>query len=213
VRSVRSESGSPSNGAEADSVSSNAAVDVREAGRGRWSPARLSGLQQRFESSRRGQTIISCLIVAILISQVVWNMPDSPIRRGLVAVLEPTRAANLDQPWAMFSPDPIKRVDLVDVTVTMADGSTRVWTLEHDAWIDRLEASNRWESLAYIALRNADVQRDLSRWVVRESTEPSERPVSVVMTHRTELLSPPGEPAKASPLPRVLYQENLMGAQ
>lgn len=169
-----------------------------------------STLQQRFEESRAGKVVISGLIVVILLVGIVWNLPDSPITRGLVKVVEPVAApVGLDQYWGMYGV-PSTRVETIEVHVAMATGEDRVWTMQPGArgigWWDR------WILLRRSAMTDSTVRPQLARWVVDEITEPDERAVGVTVVLRTENLSKPGEPASGkSPAEKVLYQEALDG--
>jgi hypothetical protein len=172
----------------------------------------LSTLQQRFEESHRGKVVISVFIAVFLLVGVIWNLPDSPIQRGLKPVVAPIAvAAGLDQFWGVYwIPD--TRVETVQVQVTMANGETRVWTMQPGArgvgWWDR------WILLRRAVIHDASVRPQLAHWVVRNVTGPNERAVAVAVIFRTENLSPPGAPEGGkSPATKVLYQEALVGAQ
>jgi hypothetical protein len=175
----------------------------------------LSTLQQRFEESPVGKVVISALVAAILLVGLTCNLPDSPIKRGLLPLVEPVAVpADLDQGWAMHA-NPSARVDTVEVHVKMADGEDRVWTLEPGArgvgWWDR------WILLRYAAVLDSSIRPQLARWVVRELTEPGERAVGVSMVLRTETLQAPDEPPREGgrrpTAMKLLYQENLAGPQ
>ncbi|MGV0604400.1 hypothetical protein [Mycolicibacterium sp. XJ1904] len=171
-------------------------------------------LQQRFESSRLGRVVISVAIVVFVFVGVVCNLPDSPIKRELLPVVEPIAVpAALDQSWAMYA-NPSRRQDTVEVQVSFADGQTRVWTFEPGAsgvgWWDR------WLLLRYAALLDADFRRQLAHWAVRELSRPNDKAVGVTMLLRTETLTAPGEESAETRRPvasKVLYQEDLAGAR
>jgi hypothetical protein len=178
----------------------------------RSSVGKLSTLQQRFEESRVGKVVISGLVAVIVLVGVVWNLPDSPIARSLVPLVQPVAApAGLDQYWGMYG-TPDRRLETVEVQVRMANGETRVWTMQPGergvGWWDR------WILLRRAAIHDASIRPQLARWVVREVTEPTERAVAVAVLFRTENLSPPGEDAGGkSPAMKILYQEALAGPQ
>ena len=103
--------------------------------------ANLSTLQQRFEESDVGKVVISGLIAVFLLVGMVWNLPDSPISRSLGPRVQPVAGpTGLDQYWGMFAA-PSRRVDTVEVHVTMANGEDRVWTMQPGdrgiGWWDR----------------------------------------------------------------------------
>lgn len=167
-------------------------------------------LQQRFEDSRAGKAVISLGIALFVLVGAVCNLPDSPIKRELLPVVEPVAVpAGLDQSWAMYA-NPSRRQDTVEVQVRFADGQTRVWTFEPGAsgvgWWDR------WLLLRYAAVLNADFRRQLAHWVIRELSRPNDKAVGVVMLLRTETLTAPGEEAGENRRPvaaKLLYQEAL----
>ncbi len=178
----------------------------------RSSVGKLSTLQQRFEESRVGKVVISGLVAVIVVVGVVWNIPDSPIKRSLVPLVEPVAApAGLDQYWGMYG-TPSKRVEAVEVHVRMANGETRVWTMQPGergvGWWDR------WIMLRRAVMVDASVRPQVARWVAREITAPNERAVAVAVVLRTENLSQPGEAAgSGKSAMKVLYQEALAGPQ
>lgn len=173
---------------------------------------KLSTLQQRFEESRVGKVVISGLVTVIVLVGVMWNVPDSPISRSLVPLVEPVAApAGLDQDWRMYG-TPNKRLELIEVQVTMANGEIRVWTMQPGGrgvgWWDR------WIIMRHAVMADSSLRPQVARWVVREVTEPTERAVGVTVIFRTENLSQPGEDAGGkSPAMKVLYQEALAGPQ
>jgi hypothetical protein len=171
---------------------------------------RFSGLQQRFEQSRAGRIVISVFVALFVIIGVVWNVPDSPIRRAAVPVVEPIAAPlGLNQYWGMYG-TPVKRTEAIEVHVKMADGQTRVWTMAPDApgvgWWDR------WIMVKRATMVDAQVRPQVARWAVRQLTKPGEHPVAVAVVLRTQTLGAPGDEDRASSgksAMKVLYQEAL----
>jgi hypothetical protein len=191
------------------------AVTVRDEGREQRSPrtseGRLANLQQRFEESHVGKVVISAFVAVFVLIGVLWNVPDSPIRRSLMPVVTPVAApAGLDQYWGMYG-TPDSRLETVEVHVKMADGEDRVWTMQPGergiGWWDR------WILMRRAVIHDASIRPQLARWVVREVTEPTEHVVGVTVVYRTQTLPPPGEGPPGKPAMKVLYQEALAGAQ
>jgi hypothetical protein len=167
--------------------------------------------QQRFEESRAGKVVISVFIAAFVLIGVIWNIPDSPIGRGLQGVVKPVATVvGLDQNWGMYG-TPTRRVETIEVHVTMADGEDRVWTMQPGergvGWWDR------WILLKRSAMVDASIRPQLAHWVVRQITKPDEHAASVSIILRTENLSAPGGDGASSraPAKKVLYQEALAG--
>jgi hypothetical protein len=109
----------------------------------------------------------------------------------------------------MFSPNPTQRIEYLEVTVTMADGSTRTWTVNPYPPFKRVFVANRWLNMKESAIRQPEVRPELARWVVDEVTGPGEQAAKVVMTMRFERLLPPGQHGPTSPAVRILYQEEF----
>jgi hypothetical protein len=173
----------------------------------------ISTLQERFEASAAGKAVISGLILVIVLVGVVWNLPDSPIKRLVSPVAKIVAVpTGLDQGWAMYAPNPSRRIDTVEVQVAMANGENRVWTMQPGAKGISEFGWDRWMVMRYSAVLDANVRPDLARWVAREITGPGERAVAVSMILRTETLQAPDEPAaegRRANATKVLYQENL----
>jgi hypothetical protein len=181
------------------------------AGGGHPSAPTRPTLQQRFEESRVGRRIISGIIVVFLGTQVVWSMPDSAIRRGLMPIVEPVNAIGLNERWSMFAPRISSRVEELEVDVTMADGSTRVWKHLPNSRLEKIFLPDRWDLMAATALRQQDGRIEFGRWVVDRVTGPSDRPVKLVMMFHFRVLPPPGQPSKGATGTKVIYEEVLTG--
>jgi hypothetical protein len=111
----------------------------------------------------------------------------------------------------MYAPEPISRLETVDVHVTMADGGDRVWTNQRGDRVIGPFAWYRWQKLKENAPREPDIRAGIANWVVRELTEPAEHAVRVQMILRTELLPPPGEVGPGTTTVETLYDETLSG--
>ncbi|HYO02897.1 MAG TPA: hypothetical protein VET27_13910 [Mycobacterium sp.] len=126
-------------------------------------------------------------------------------------IVEPANAINVNERWSMFAPDTGTRVWWFEIDVTMADGSTRVWRIDPNSPLERIFLPDRWRLMTETAIRQQDGRRDFARWVVDRVTEPSDRPVKVVMMFHFKVLAPPGQPSKGSTGTKVLYEEVLTG--
>jgi hypothetical protein len=170
-----------------------------------------AGLQRHLESSLAGEVLISGFALILVLINVVWNLPPSEIQRRVMPVLEPLAAlTGLGQSWAMYAPDPVRRNEVLDVVVTMSDGSKRVWTPTRDDHVTFVVWCH-WHKLKETAVRNEDIRAGIASWVVRELTEPAERPVRVEMILRSQDVPPPGEIELAEPRVEALYSESLTG--
>ncbi|MGE2721528.1 hypothetical protein [Mycolicibacterium celeriflavum] len=174
----------------------------------------LGTLQQRFEDSSLGKAVISVGMALFVTVGVVCNLPDSPIKRELLPVVEPVAVpAALDQSWAMYA-NPSRREDSVEVQVRYADGQTRVWSFEPSA--DGVGWWDRWLLLRYAAVLNSDFRRQLAHWVVGRVSGPNDQAVTVTMLLKTETLTAPGDESGERRRPtasKLLYQEDLAGSR
>ncbi|MDT5014042.1 MAG: hypothetical protein QOD39_202 [Mycobacterium sp.] len=172
----------------------------------------LSVTGQRFERSVAGEVVISALVTVVVLIGVLWNLPNSDLKRSLTPTLRPIAAATgLQQTWQMYAPDPISGLEDMQVRVRMADGSERVWRFQRGDRVVGPFTWYRWQKLKEQVIRDPASRPGLAHWVVRQLTTPAERPVHVQMMFRNELLPPPG---KAGPKPvtvRTLYSESLDG--
>jgi hypothetical protein len=174
---------------------------------------RLTGLQQRLESSPIGQGLISAVVVVVVLVGVVWNLPDSAIKDAFTPPLTPVAsAAGLEQHWQMYAPDPIRRLEFVEVHVTMADDTQRVWAMREDHPAVGQFAWYHWQKLKEQVVRQSDIRAGIAHWVVRKLTMPSENPIRVQMIFRAQDLPEPGKSGPAGTSQEVLYDETLTGA-
>jgi len=174
----------------------------------------LATLQQRFEESRVGQNVISVLLVAVVIIGVVWNLPESPIKRSLMPIAGPAGAAvYLNHTWALFAPRVPKRIETVEVHVTMSDGQVRVWSVHRGDRALGGVTSAHWLQMLRYAVTKAEIRPGIARWVARQVTGPSERAVAVEMVLRVQNLPPPGQAGQGATATKVLFQEDLTGQQ
>jgi hypothetical protein len=163
-----------------------------------------------FDGSPVGEGAVSAMIAVVLLIGVVWNMPESAIKRVLVPPLEPIAVSTgLDQYWTMYAPDPPQRLDKLEVHVTMADGGDRVWTIQPRDRIFGVGAHHRWRKLKESLASEPQIRAGWAHWVVRQLTGPSERPVHVSMILKTEVLPPPGVSGHGETGTETLYDEQL----
>jgi hypothetical protein len=167
---------------------------------------------QRFEGSLVGEALISGLVAVVILVGVVWNLPESEVKRTLTPPLRPiASAAGLQQGWRMYAPEPISGLETVEVRVEMADGSDRLWTWRPGGRLVGPFAWYHWQKLKEQAIREPQSRAGIAHWVVRELTTPAERPVRVQMTFRNEHLPPPGKDAPRTVTVETLYDEILGG--
>jgi hypothetical protein len=169
-------------------------------------------LSHRFEKTLAGEALISALVTAALIIAVVWNLPDSDIKRSAQPALQPLAiASGTDQVWTMYAPDPIKRIEALEIHVTMADGSDRTWSFTQGDRVIGQFHWYHWQKLKEQAIREPGIRAGLAMWVVRHLTTPGEHPQRVQMIFRAEELLPPGKAGVPAVEKQTLYEKNLNG--
>lgn len=137
---------------------------------------------------------ISLVLVVLLTGVVAWSLPDSPIRRTLLAPLRPLiLAVGLDQDWTVFSPNPGDLSFEVEGIVTFTDGTSELFRpfkgdpivgefrgYRWRKWSRRIrrDASKRhWEPTArYLADRYSKEDRTVSSVVLRRRWSRSPEP-------------------------------------
>lgn len=173
---------------------------------------KLSTIGQRFEASRFGEAVISCLVVVVLITGVVWSLPDAEVKRRLTTMLQPiASAAGLEQSWRMYAPEPLQRLEFLEVRVTMANGAQRVWTNPRGDRVVGAFAWYHWQKVKENVVHNPASRVSVAHWAVRRLTGRSERAVRVQMILRTESLPAPGTGSPPVQGEEILYDENLIG--
>lgn len=176
--------------------------------------SRLAGVQERVEQTTVGKTLISVLAVGAILIGVVWSLPESPIKRSVVPLVRPAAiVTGLDQAWSVFAPDPPRTLNTFEIHVVMEDQSMRPWTVPHGHPIYGQYSWYRFQKLKeWILAPNSGVNvNDFVHWVVRQVTEPGEKPVFVELVSRVEALPPPGTDTEPVVEFHVVYQEYLAG--
>lgn len=167
-------------------------------------------LSKRFETSLLGEVTISAVVTAILLIAVVWNLPDSAIRRSVMPTLRPAAAPfGLEQVWSMYSPEPIRRLEVVEVHVSMADGQDRMWAFDRADSAGGPLSWHLWYKFKEQVIRQDNLRPRLADWVVQELTRPGEHPQRVEIIVRTTDLVAPGQYAVPTTKVETLYEQTL----
>jgi hypothetical protein len=170
-------------------------------------------LSKKFERSLLGEVVISAVAATALLVAVVWNLPDSEIRRSAIPTLAPiAESTGLEQVWSMYAPDPIRRNEDLEVRVTMADGTDRVWTFDRSEHGGGPLFWNRWQKLKEQVVRIERLRPGLASWVIGELTTPEEHPARVQILMRATDLAVPGQHSPPAAIVETLYDRELSGA-
>jgi hypothetical protein len=183
-----------------DEIEGSLALDLRK----------LSTIGHRFERSLFDEAVISGMVVVVLITGVVWSLPDAEFKRRLTPVLQPiASAAGLEQSWRIFAPEPLRRLEFLEVHVTMADGVQRIWTNPRGDRVVGAFAWYRWQKVKENVVHHPASRVGVARWVVHQLTRHGERAARVQMILRSELLPAPGTDGPPTRGEEVLYDEKL----
>ncbi len=154
-------------------------------------------MQERLESTRVGQILISVFLIVTLAAIVMTNTHDSKLKSEFVRVGQPyLNALGLDQAWNVFAPDPRQEVIDFQARVRYADGSSDMWTYPRGDDVIGVYWDYRWRKWVEHAI--ADVRRDqlwkpTAAYVARQMSRPGRRPVEVKLVRRFYAMTPPGE--------------------
>jgi hypothetical protein len=166
------------------------------------------------ECSRVGEFAISVVVVLVLTIGVVWSLPDAEFKRRLTPVLQPVAlATGLEQDWRMYAPEPLGRLEFVEVRVTMTNDVQRVWTTPRGDRVVGAFAWYHWQKLKENLVREPTIRVGMAHWVVHRLTGRSERAARVQMILRTESLPAPGTDSPRAVGEEILYDEILTGGQ
>ncbi len=188
-------------------------LDEKAPGGGRHSASlELLTLGQRFERSFAGEVVISVLVTVVVLIGVLWNLPNSEVKRSMTPALRPVAAAaGMQQNWQMYAPEPISALEDVLIRVRMADGSERVWKWHPGDKLLGPFSWYRWQKLKEQVIRTPQSRAGLVQWVVRELTTPAERPVHAAMLLRSQPLPPPGKKVAGPIKVTTLYSQPVEG--
>ncbi|KAA0019428.1 hypothetical protein [Antrihabitans cavernicola] len=169
-----------------------------------------ASFQERFERTAVGQLLISVLVGSIILTAVVCCLPDSAIRQDLLPVARPiANSTGLDQNWGVFAPDPIRRLEEVEVRITTVDDTILTWKIPPPAGFVGQFSWYHWQKLKEKVIRVPGIRAGLCHWVIRNVVEPPEQPARVEMILNTVALLPPGSNAVPKRGQFVLYDEKL----
>lgn len=165
----------------------------------------VRSLQERFEASVVGRSVISVFVVVAVFSIIVINLPgSSPIRTRLLKKAQPfLNATGLDQGWGVFAPDPRRAVYGLHAVVEYDDGSSATWRfptgddLIGGYWDYRWR---KWMENVNDDGNGATLRKPAALWAAKETAHKGAHPIRVQLFRSIATLRPPGEKGK-DPLP------------
>ena len=152
--------------------------------------------QERVEAHSVGRSIISALVVVILVSMIVSNLPPSEVRRGAMRATKPVLdLAALHQNWNLFAPNP-RRVTLQLVArLTYADGSTEIWSPPRGGAVIGVYRTFRWRKWSGYVLNRSNANglwAHAAAWLAQTHTRGGRVVTHVELIRRSYLAPPPG---------------------
>lgn len=159
-------------------------------------------LQARLERSPRGRALISLVIVVLLGTVLVVNMPDSITKRAIQHVTSPVaNVLGLDQGWAVYAPSPRQESTYLEARVLERTGATTVYPapIQHglaEYW------DYRWQRYADTLLNgpdNRDRWAPYARWVADQDRAAGHDPAVVTLVNTSAVSQPPGAPTPRTP--------------
>jgi hypothetical protein len=159
-------------------------------------------LQERLEGTPRGRILISVVIVVLLGSVLIINMPDSITKRALVHAAVPVaNVLGLDQGWAVYAPSPRRVSTYLEARVLDRDGTTRSYPVPLPAGLAEYW-DYRWQRYADTLLNgpdNRDRWAPYARWVADEDRDAGHSPALVTLVNISAVSQPPDAPDPRSP--------------
>ncbi|MEJ2870914.1 hypothetical protein WCD74_24340 [Actinomycetospora sp. OC33-EN08] len=159
-------------------------------------------LQEKLESSTGGRIAISVLIVVLLGTAAIVNMPESITKNALAPVAG--RVANvvgLDQGWAVYAPAPRRVSNYLEARVLDRDGTTTVLPAPITAGLSEYW-DYRWQRYADTVLNGPDNKprwAPYARWVADGERARGRHPVVVTLVNISAESQPPGSLAPRTP--------------
>ncbi len=159
-------------------------------------------LQLRLENGLGGRVAISVLIVVLLGSVMIINMPTSVTRNALLAVAGPVaNVVGLDQGWGVYAPAPRRVSSFLEARVTDRDGSVsaRPIPIQHglaEYWDYRWQ---RWGDALLNLPNNNERWAPYCLWVADQERAAGRHPAKVSLVSIAAETLPPGPGPERAP--------------
>jgi hypothetical protein len=159
-------------------------------------------LLERLERTPRGRILISVLIVVLLGTVLIVNMPDSITKRALVHAAAPiANIIGLDQGWGVYAPTPRGISTYLEARVLDRDGTMHAYPVPmplgpSEYW------DYRWQRYADTLLNgpdNKDRWAPYARWVADQDRAAGHSPALVTLVNISSVSQPPGAPEPRTP--------------
>jgi len=173
--------------------------------------------QERVEHSRIGRVLISLFVVVTLITVLTANLPASRLQSLLLKADHPyLNAADLQQNWGVFAPDPRSQTVDVLARVTFADGSQETWQIPARDPVVGEYIDYRWRKWEeWVASgSSAFLYQPGAIYAARRLATSERRPVQVALIDRSHQITVPGQTPFATnrPTEHTLYTTKITPA-
>jgi hypothetical protein len=159
-------------------------------------------LQERLERTPRGRALISVVIVVLLGTVLVINMPDSITKRALAHAATPAAdVLGLDQGWGVYAPAPRGVSTYLEARVLDRDGTTHSYPVPMPVGIAEYW-DYRWQRYADTLLNgpdNRDRWAPYARWVADQDRAAGHSPALVTLVNISAVTQPPDAPEPRTP--------------
>ncbi len=164
-------------------------------------------MQEWFESRRFGRLLISVFVAFTVVAMVIWNMPESLLRREGMRIAEPyVTAVGLDQNWSVFAPEPYRESFLLAVRAADADGTRSTWPVPTSGPVLGAYWEFRWGKWSEWAIAGkSDLCERTAVYAAGQLADEGRRPVRVKVFARRRKNFPAGHDPAHGP-----WQESLV---
>lgn len=162
----------------------------------------LPDVQERLESSTRGRVLISIVIVMLLGTVLIINMPDSITKRALLHAAAPVaNVVGLDQGWAVYAPSPRRESAYLEARVLERDGTTTKYPVPMSLGIAEYW-DYRWQRYGDSMLNGPDNTprwAPYARWVADQDRAAGHSPTVVTLVNISAVSQAPDAPTPRAP--------------
>jgi hypothetical protein len=165
-------------------------------------PEQTEDLQERLERTTRGRIVISLVIVVLLGTVLIINMPDSITKRALLHVAAPiANVVGLDQGWAVYAPSPRKISTYLEARVLERDGTTTTYPVPlSDGLAEYWDY--RWQRYADTLLNGPDNKprwAPYAQWVAARDRAAGHSPTVVTLVNISSVSQAPDAATPRTP--------------
>jgi hypothetical protein len=171
--------------------------------------AGVRGLQQRIESSRAGQVVISVFLALLLGTLIITTGQPSALQRETADLASPGLVAlGLEQSWGVFAPDPRPISIEFFARVRYADGTRETWRIPEGSPLVGEYWDYRWRKYLEYLVQEPFLGltvKPMSEFIAREAHKDGRVPTRVVLVRRIQAIRSPGSDPPRGPVTEQAY--------